>query len=120
MILNGLDTSGKVFKINVELEVSFAGTYFTLRPNDLIFVNESNKIFKMGYYYDNALFSSNARVNYINLKTPTSKIRISGAPFTIYYDITRILDINILASDLIIDDITTSFNREEKLKLLFR
>jgi len=109
MILNGLDISGKVFKLNVELEVSFAGTYFTLRPNDLIFVNESNKIFKMGYYYDNALFSANARVNYINLKTPTSKIRISGT----YKDITRILDTTI------IHDITTSFNREEKLKLLF-
>ena len=95
----------KVFKVNHEVSVDIGFTSFTLYPNDFIFT-ENNQIYQVGYHFDNGFLNifpiKNSRVK--------ESIRIGHR--------IRWEKIDSLTKD-ILEDITVSYVREEKLKLLF-
>ena len=96
----------KVFKVKKDLSVNFSYTFFTLHQNDIIFINDSNLVWKIGY-------SNGDSINYMALKKPTNSIRILDR---FYW-----LDTSLGYHDDIIsalEDITITWNREEKLKTL--
>ena len=98
----------KVFKVKKDLSVNFSYTFFTLHQNDIIFINDSNLVWKIGYYN----FHRDS-INYMALKKPTNSIRILDRFYWLdtslgYHD-------DIMSA---LEDITITWNREEKLKTL--
>jgi hypothetical protein len=98
----------KVFKVKKDLSVNFSYTFFTLHQNDIIFINDSNLVWKIGY-------SNGDSIHYMALKKPTNSIRILDRFY--WLDINASLGYH---DDIIsaLEDITITWNREERLKTL--